>query len=257
MKPGAVSVIIPVYNGKRFFKKAVQSILREKLPNTEIIVVDDGSTDGGPKTIRNLGVKIIHQKHKGQAAAQNRGLKEAKGEFVTFLDADDIIATGGLRKRVLWLMNCPKEQVVGAYPGQLIDAKGKVLCESPVEVISSAPKRLSMKYYEAGRYFPLVVWLFMFRKSFTDEIGTYDTQYKIAHDLDFNYRVLQKTDIFLLKTPVVHRRLHSNNLSLILEDGQVKFRKGAIEECKKINRRYGIPNDNRLAPWERRILSNK
>src|SRR5690606_28366702 len=93
-----VSVIIPVYNGERYLAEAVHSILAQTVPTLEIIVVDDGSTDGTARVAQRFGdaVCYVYQPNRGPAAARNRGLERARGEIVAFLDADDLWREGKL-----------------------------------------------------------------------------------------------------------------------------------------------------------------
>ena len=91
-----LSVVIPVFNGAAHLREAVASVHRGGLVGSEIIVVDDGSTDATQDVVRNLPepVRFIRQEHAGPAAARNRGLAVAEGELVRFLDADDTFAPG-------------------------------------------------------------------------------------------------------------------------------------------------------------------
>lgn len=86
-----VSCIVPVHNGERFLKEAVDSIFAQTHRPIEVIVVDDGSTDGTPEVALSYGarVKCVRQDNAGPAAARNRGVEEARGEFIAFLDSDD------------------------------------------------------------------------------------------------------------------------------------------------------------------------
>ena len=85
-----LSVILPVYNGESFLLEAVASVMRSASV-IEIILVDDGSSDGTPDLARTWDERVIYirQKHRGPAAARNRGLEVARGEFIAFIDADD------------------------------------------------------------------------------------------------------------------------------------------------------------------------
>lgn len=87
-----VSCIVPVYNGARFLGEGLDSILAQTHRDLEIIVVDDGSTDGSGDVARGFGdpVTVVRQDNAGPAAARNRGVAEATGDFVAFLDADDL-----------------------------------------------------------------------------------------------------------------------------------------------------------------------
>ncbi|MCK4820742.1 glycosyltransferase family 2 protein, partial [bacterium] len=88
----AISVVIPVYNKKAFIGRALLSAIRQSFRDIEIIVVDDGSTDQSSdviKSIRDPRIKLISQNNQGVSAARNRGIAEASGNYVAFLDADD------------------------------------------------------------------------------------------------------------------------------------------------------------------------
>lgn len=87
-----VSVIIPVFNGERFLAEAVASVRRQAVQPLEIIIVDDGSTDGTPEVVRSLGhdIRSVVQPNTGPAAARNAGIRLARGEVLAFLDADDV-----------------------------------------------------------------------------------------------------------------------------------------------------------------------
>jgi glycosyltransferase involved in cell wall biosynthesis len=97
MKP-TVSVILPVYNGARYLAEAVASVASQNDPHLELIIVDDGSTDETPELIRSFGsrVRAIRQDNAGPGAARNHGLRHATGEFIRFIDADDLWPEGSL-----------------------------------------------------------------------------------------------------------------------------------------------------------------
>ncbi len=96
-----VSVVIPVYNGERHIKDAIDSVLAQTYSQVELIVVDDGSTDNTKSLIKEYeGVEYRYQKNAGQAAARNSGIKHSRGEFVAFLDADDVWLPDKLEKQV-------------------------------------------------------------------------------------------------------------------------------------------------------------
>lgn len=92
MSQPTISIVIPVYNGGRFLREAIDSVLTQIPPLHEIIVVDDGSTDKTSEIIASYGSAIvgIHQENQGQAVARNVGIRRARGELIALLDADDI-----------------------------------------------------------------------------------------------------------------------------------------------------------------------
>jgi glycosyltransferase involved in cell wall biosynthesis len=91
MSDARVSCIMPVYNGEQYLAEALDSVLAQETPVHEIIVVDDGSTDGTSAVVRRYGerVRYIAQSNAGASVARNRGLDAAAGDFIAFLDADD------------------------------------------------------------------------------------------------------------------------------------------------------------------------
>src|ERR1044071_2240111 len=104
---GKVSVIIPAYNAEKYIKDTIDSVKAQTYPDWEIIVVNDGSTDGTPDLVNkeeDHRIKMISQSNGGVSSARNNGLKQAIGEYVVFLDADDLLTTGFLAARV----NCLK-----------------------------------------------------------------------------------------------------------------------------------------------------
>ena len=96
-----ISVIIPTYNAAKTLEACVRSVGEQGMPETEILLIDDGSTDGTTALAKQLGesmpgLRLIRQEHGGVSEARNRGLREAKGEYILFLDADDRLTDGAL-----------------------------------------------------------------------------------------------------------------------------------------------------------------
>lgn len=89
-----VSVIVPVYNGEGWLRRCMESLKRQSLKNMEILLIDDGSTDGTARICDEYGalpgVRVIHQENQGIAAARNTGIAEARGDYIGFCDADDL-----------------------------------------------------------------------------------------------------------------------------------------------------------------------
>jgi glycosyltransferase involved in cell wall biosynthesis len=108
---GLVSVVIPCYNAKRFLTETLESALAQSYPHTEIIVVDDGSTDGTAALIRAYAdrVKAEFGPNRGASAARNRGTVLAAGEFIQYLDADDVLPPEAVEQRVAALQSAAAE----------------------------------------------------------------------------------------------------------------------------------------------------
>ena len=101
--PIKISVIVPVYNVMAYLTRCVDSIRKQTYRNLEILLVDDGSTDGSAGLCDELAdsdprIRVIHQKNSGVSAARNAGIQEACGEYVLFTDSDDYVAVDYLEK---------------------------------------------------------------------------------------------------------------------------------------------------------------
>jgi glycosyltransferase involved in cell wall biosynthesis len=123
------SILIPAYNAERWIGSALESALQQSWPHTEIIVVDDGSTDhtfAVAQRYQNAKVKVLHQENRGAAAARNAAIREAQGDFIQYLDADDLLSTNKVEEQVLLLQSNPECLAVSPsfyfYDGQNPDS---------------------------------------------------------------------------------------------------------------------------------------
>jgi glycosyltransferase involved in cell wall biosynthesis len=103
LKTPLVSVIIPLYNAQKYVAESIQSIINQTHTNWELIIVNDGSTDNGLEVAQKFEsdkIKVFSQKNKGASAARNYGIREAKGEYIQFLDADDLLSTNKIERQI-------------------------------------------------------------------------------------------------------------------------------------------------------------
>ena len=109
-----ISVIMPCYNVARYVGAAIESVLAQNYDNLEILVTDDGSTDDCASVIQGFGAKVeyVRQDNGGICAARNNSLRRATGDFITFLDADDLWAPDSLRPRLDYLLTHPETDLV-------------------------------------------------------------------------------------------------------------------------------------------------
>lgn len=109
-----VTVVIPLYNGAAFVAETLDSVAAQTLGDLEVVVVDDGSSDDGPELVAGhpLRARLLRQDHLGVAVARNRGLLEARGRWVTFLDQDDLWHPTRLERLLGWLGEHPDEPLV-------------------------------------------------------------------------------------------------------------------------------------------------
>lgn len=167
-----ISVIIPVFNGARFLPSAMRSVLAQNYPSLDIIVIDDGSKDDVAAAVRSLpvDVRLFRQDNAGPAAARNRGIREATGELLAFLDVDDEWPAGNLLHMSNVLAANPNLDVVIGH-GQLMranaDGRAKDFVGSPLES------------------FPWYIAAALFRRDAFAKIGRFDASLRFGEDIDW------------------------------------------------------------------------
>jgi glycosyltransferase involved in cell wall biosynthesis len=167
-----ISVIIPVYNGARFLPESVASILVQKYPNIEIIVVDDGSTDEIDDVVQRLPVEVrlLKQDHAlGLAAARNRGILEACGELITFLDVENLWPEGNLQIMIDLLSDDRSCDVVRGL-GQVLKAD-----------VETSPHDTGFP----GDSFPKYLAAAIYRREVFQTVGLFDEKLGIGEDTDW------------------------------------------------------------------------
>lgn len=174
MNENLISVIIPCKNGTNYLKEAIDSVKRQKM-NTEIIVVDDGSTDGTAHLAKQCGARVYSIAHSGLSAARNVGLKNAKGGFILFLDHDDVMSDNALKTLYDELVS---DDAFDYTQGKLLDFISPELPQN--EKAKLKPRKES--------YGGLLTGAFLFRKSVFEAIGGFDESLQTGQGVDFLLR---------------------------------------------------------------------
>lgn len=110
MEKGLVSIITPMYNGEKFIAETIQSVLDQTYLKWEMIIIDDGSKDNGPEIVKKYvntdkRIKLVTQKNGGSASARNNGIRQAEGQYIALLDADDTWNPDFLEKQLTLMHN--------------------------------------------------------------------------------------------------------------------------------------------------------
>jgi len=198
--PDAVSVIIPVHNGARYLGAAIESVLSNDARPMEVIVVDDGSTDGSGDVARAFDdVMCVSLPHSGVGAALNAGVALARGALIAFLDADDVWAPGKLEAQMELLHRRPELEAVGAYVEEFPSEDLAVQGEMSTTV---RPDR-----YQAP--LPSTV---LIRKEALARLGPFSESPEAGSAMDFVLR-LRDSGLKWAVAPgaLVRRRIHLNN----------------------------------------------
>lgn len=215
----AVSVIIPTYNRAKVVGRAVQSVLDQGVDALEIIIVDDGSTDGTKSALEPyLGrIKYLRQDNAGCSAARNAGLLAARSEWIAFLDSDDVWRAGKLRTQLEWAARHPS---VGFWCGDCAvrNSEGKIIMASRYawngmdRKLRAGPLgrdglRLLLEYNFVGASSVLV------RKEVLDRVGEFSNEFSIAQDYDEWIRCAKICEIGVIPSPPYYEKtLGGDNL---------------------------------------------
>jgi glycosyltransferase involved in cell wall biosynthesis len=238
-----VSVIIPAYNGDRYIAQAIDSVLTQTYRDYEIIVVDDGSSDRTPKIVEIYGdcLRYFQQKNQGVAAARNKGLEVATGEYISFLDQDDYFLPEKLSLQVALLDRQPNLTFVNSG-WQIVNQIGEGI--TAVEPWHNLPKLDA-----AG----IIVWkpvflgAMLFRRDWLARTGGFDLTLVQTPDVDLVMRLaLNGAKADWVKRVTVCYRQHSSNASL-----------NSIEQARELEKLLDrfFQTDN--LPREIKLLENK
>lgn len=207
-----VSVIIPNFNYLSYIDRCMESVLNQDYQNIEIIVVDDGSTDGSVEFLKSLtgNLRVIQQSNQGVAAARNRGFFEAKGEYIAFLDSDDYWDTSKISKQIRAIKKTGADLV---YSGiNLVAPDGTTL----TGVLK--PEFMGNCAREFRRFPSKAIILLgcssaLFKKSVVCNSGLFDTNLSISADWDFFRRYCDFGSVTYVEELLTFYRQHPQNMS--------------------------------------------
>jgi len=201
---GPVSVVIPVYNGKQYLGEAIKSVLAQSYRLMEIIVVDDGSTDGSVQIVRQFeGVSYHHQTNRGAASARNLGVHLARGEFIAFLDADDLWAVDKLVRQITAFRSDSYLDIVFGYVKQFYSQ----------ELGDDIKKRLRIPVETLPG---LHVGTMLIKRGAFLRVGSFVTNWEIGEFVDWYARAMEQgLKTRMLSDTVMRRRLHKTNQGVI------------------------------------------
>lgn len=220
-----VSVVIPVFNGAAYLAEAIESVCTQTHSTSEIIVVDDGSTDGTANLANKLAnrIRYVFQENAGPAAAMNRGITTARGEFISFLSADDVWLPEKLAWQIAALKANAKIDAVFGHMQHFISPE-----LSPAEAASLRCQPDPMPAYSAGT---LLMRIEIFRA-----VGLFNETFRVGEFMDWYSRSVDLgLNIEMLPQVVSQRRVHSSNHSLRAKapQGYARVLKAALDRRRE------------------------
>jgi len=207
-----VSAIIPTRNGERFLADAIESVLAQGYDPLELIVVDDGSTDGTAGVVGSyVSVRYVPQEHGGIGAARNRGVAEARGSLIAFLDSDDVWEEGKLRIQVGALERTASLSGVFGHVTEFLDpalASGAATAHRP-------PRQ---------RFPGILPGTLLIRRQAYESVGDFGTEWRVGEWLDWYARAVEGGSRFeVIPEVVLRRRLHDGNQGIREKDSRLQY----------------------------------
>jgi glycosyltransferase involved in cell wall biosynthesis len=224
-----ITVVCAVHNGERFVAEAVRSAVAQTGVDVEVVVVDDGSTDTTPAILAQQSedprVVVVTQENRGVAAARNEAMRRARGEFIAFIDADDIWLPDKLQRQLKLFLD---------DPGLALAFTGYALTDESLRarsVVMTGGLRSWLLLEGNGQ---LLSSSGMVRRSALGEDLRFDEALSISADVEFAWRAAQRGRVSKVRAPLVLYRLH---------DAQMHDNMDALE--RDMNRIYGLVFDGR------------
>lgn len=215
-----ISVIIPVYNAEEYLEECLKSVLGQSMKEIEVICINDGSTDNSLSILkqfreRDKRLHIISQDNESAGAARNRGLEVAKGEYLSFLDADDFFESHMLSTAHEKAKKYEADIVV--FRSNQFDERRKSYCESTWTIKDQYIPNIdvfSRRDIKENFYDCFVGWAWdkLFRAEFIRKNNIFFQNQKIINDMLFVYSALSKAErISIVQEILVHKRINNNN----------------------------------------------
>lgn len=215
-----VSCIVPVFNGQRYLGEALDSILAQSYQPLEIIVADDGSTDGTAAIVRGYGdrVRALRQPHAGAPAARNLGLRAARGEFVAFLDSDDLWNREKLARQMARFAARPELELSVTHLQSFwipeLQAEAERFREHPLSQPQPGYVTVTM----------------LARRALFGRVGAFNPDMSVGDPMEWFVRAAEHGAVIeLLPDTLVYRRMHHSNLSW--ESGATRRMTAAMQDA--------------------------
>lgn len=191
-KNNLISVIMPCYNAEKYIAEAIQSVLRQTHSNLELIIINDGSTDQSEKVIQSFNderIKYVVQKNSGQCVASNTGLSHAKGDYIKFFDADDVMNENHLEAQLQRLSgneNC----IASCAWGRFYDGNSQSARFVAEPVWQDMPSLEWIKNSLRQKYDMMGAWLWLIPRKIMEKAGRWDERLSLNNDFEFSIRIL-------------------------------------------------------------------
>jgi len=208
------SVIIPLYNKRESLHRTIMSVINQTYPFFEIIIVDDGSTDGSAeivKTIKDDRIKLISQGNAGVSAARNKGIKEAKFDLIAFLDADDLWEPDYLEQMLIFINEHP---IAGLY-GCAYDEMDRHIVKNVIFYLDNDFHGVIQDYFiHAKKYHVFWTSAVIVKKTAILNVGGFDEQICLGEDIDLWFRIAYMYPVAFNARVLAHYNVGAENRAI-------------------------------------------
>jgi glycosyltransferase involved in cell wall biosynthesis len=205
-----ISVIIPVYNGEKTIKETLDSVLKQTFQDFELIIINDGSQDATVEIVEGIQeprIKLYSYSNAGQAASRNRGISHAVGEFIAFLDADDLWTADKLEAQLKALQANPEAAVAYSWTDYIDESNQFLRRGSYISVTGDVYKNLLVVNFLENGSNPLI------RAQALAEVGYFDEALPPAEDWDMWLRLAARYQFVAVPSPQILYRQSSHSMS--------------------------------------------
>lgn len=203
MSDTQISVIVAVYNTKDYLYRCVNSIIKQSYQNLDILLINDGSTDGSFEICNRLAeqdsrIRVIHQENCGLSVVRNFGIKNAQGSFITFIDSDDYVTQDYVANLYELIIKHNADISITSYIKKYDDDKMQLSTKRSKVYTLVMNKNEAMEEFLYQRHFTTAIWGRLFRKNLFDNITF--APGKTAQDVGVMYKLIDKANLVVYKS---------------------------------------------------------
>ncbi|MBE9214268.1 glycosyltransferase [Plectonema cf. radiosum LEGE 06105] len=242
----SISVIVPVFNGEKTVEETIKSILNQTFSNIEIIVINDGSTDRTLEIVEKIldsRIKIFSYPNGGLSVSRNRGISQAKGEYISFIDADDLWTADKLELQWQALQSNPQAAVAYSWTDYIDESSKFIKSGRRIKVNGDAFSKLLVTNFLENGSNPLI------RQQALEKVGGFDESLAAAEDKDMWLRLAVNYDFVCVEKPQILYRTSNNSMS-------TNLKRQESASLKVIERAFSYPKAEKLQHLKKQSLSH-
>ena len=241
-----ISVIIPVFNGEKTIKETIDSVLNQTFQNIELIIIDDGSKDKTLEIVKNISdsrINVFSYPNAGLSASRNRGISQAKGELISFIDADDLWTLDKLQAQWQALQENPQAAVAYSWTDYIDESSKFIKSGRRIKANDDAfSKLLLFNFLENGSN-PLI------RQKALEKVGGFDESLTAAEDKDMWLRLAANYEFVCVEKPQILYRTSTTSMS-------TNLKRQEAASLKVIERGFSYPKAEKLQHLKKQSLSH-